>query len=239
MFVESFYRESAEGVQITPQQASRFAKEVAGDFNPIHDPGSKRFCVPGDLLFAIVLQRYGLSKGMCFTFSGMVGADAVLHFPPSSEGKFAVTDARDRVCLSVEREGETSHDAEQVKALACSYVAFSGHNFPHVLVPLLREQDVMINPERPLVIYESMSVRLDHLDFANPELEHAEDRLEVKGKRGDVRIAFNIKANGVQVGQGFKKLLVSGLKPYEDAVTQKLMDDYLQKKSGYFAENAG
>ncbi|MEO5343168.1 MAG: DUF3581 domain-containing protein [Gammaproteobacteria bacterium SHHR-1] len=235
MFLEPFYHEAADGVRISPDQASRFAKEVAGDFNPIHDPDAKRFCVPGDLLFALVLQRYGLSQGMCFTFSGMVGGDTVLHFPAHAEPRFAVTDTRERICLRVEREGESSRDADLVRAMACSYVAFSGQNFPHVLVPLLREQGVMINPERPLVIYESMSVRLDHLDFSEPKLEHAEHRLEVKGKRGDVRLAFSIKADGVTVGQGFKKLLVSGLKPYDEAVTQGLMESYLRQKAAYAA----
>jgi hypothetical protein len=235
MFFESFFHENAGAVRISPQQASRFAKEVAGDFNPIHDPDSKRFCVPGDLLFALVLQRYGLSQGMCFSFAGMVGADTVLRFPDAVGDKFAISDERERICLRVEREGEHSQDSELVRAMACSYVAFSGQNFPHVLVPLLRDQRVMINPERPLVIYESMSVRLDHLDFSEPELEHAEHRLEVKGKRGDVRLAFSIKANGVVVGQGFKKLLVSGLKPYDEAVTQGLMASYLRQKAAYSA----
>ncbi|MBF0255995.1 MAG: DUF3581 domain-containing protein [Gammaproteobacteria bacterium] len=233
MFLQSFYQESAEGVRITPEQASRFAKEIAGDFNPIHDPSAKRFCVPGDLLFSLVLARYGLSMGMCFTFSGMVGADALLQFPATEAAKFAVTDERERVCLSVEREGETRRDADLVAAMARSYVAFSGQNFPHVLVPLLRDQGVMINPERPLVIYESMSVRLDHLDFADPELEHAAHRLEVNGKRGDVRLAFNIRANGKQVGQGFKKLVVSGLKPFDAEVTEQLVSNYLGNKASY------
>jgi hypothetical protein len=118
MFLQSFHHESAEGVRITPEQASRFAKEIAGDFNPIHDPGAKRFCVPGDLLFSLVLARYGLSTGMCFTFSGMVGADALLQFPATEAAKFAVTDERERVCLSVEREGETRRDADLVVAMA-------------------------------------------------------------------------------------------------------------------------
>lgn len=233
MFLESFYQEDQDGVRISPEQASRFAKEVAGDFNPIHDPGSKRFCVPGDLLFSLVLERYGLSQGMCFTFSGMVGSDAMLRFPDTDEAKFAVTDARDRVCLTVERQGETTAEPTILEKMARSYVSFSGQNFPHVLVPLLRDQGVMINPDRPLVIYESMSVRLDHLDWAEPRLDHAEHRLEVKGKRGDVRLAFTIHADGRQVGKGFKKLVVSGLKPYAEAPTKQLMQDYMLQKASY------
>ena len=65
---------------ISAEQGSSFAKAVSNDFNPIHDADSKRFCVPGDLLFALVLQRYGLSQEMSFNFSGMVSADTDLCF---------------------------------------------------------------------------------------------------------------------------------------------------------------
>ncbi|MEO1880948.1 MAG: DUF3581 family protein, partial [Methylococcales bacterium] len=71
--LKEFYSGPDDCVAITAEQGSLFAKEVAGDFNPIHDVDSKRFCVPGDLLFAIVLEKYGLSKTMNFTFTGMLG----------------------------------------------------------------------------------------------------------------------------------------------------------------------
>jgi len=61
MFLQKYYSGDDEKIHFSRQQASRFAKEVAGDFNPIHDQEAKRFCVPGDLLFALVLSKYGLS----------------------------------------------------------------------------------------------------------------------------------------------------------------------------------
>ena len=54
-----FLLDSAGCYEVSAEQGSRFAKEVAGDFNPIHDHDSKRFCVPGDLLFAIALSDFG------------------------------------------------------------------------------------------------------------------------------------------------------------------------------------
>ncbi|MGM8892055.1 DUF3581 family protein, partial [Psychrobacter sp. 1Y1] len=73
MFLSSYFKKENQSVSITPQQASDFAKIVAQDFNPIHDVAAKRFCVPGDLLFALVLNEYGLSQKMTFNFAGMVG----------------------------------------------------------------------------------------------------------------------------------------------------------------------
>ena len=61
MFLDKYYSEVGTKVQFTRQQGSGFAKEIADDFNPLHDPDAKLFCVPGDLLFAIALAKYGLS----------------------------------------------------------------------------------------------------------------------------------------------------------------------------------
>lgn len=81
MFLDNFYNQNQLELTISAEQGSSFAKSISNDFNPIHDPDSKRFCVPGDLLFALVLQRYGLSQNMTFNFAGMVGGDTGLLFP--------------------------------------------------------------------------------------------------------------------------------------------------------------
>ena len=65
-----------ERITISAEQGSHFAKDVAGDFNPIHNTDAKRFCVPGDLLFAITLLRYGLRSKMDFRFLEMLPADS-------------------------------------------------------------------------------------------------------------------------------------------------------------------
>ena len=71
MNMEKYYHLENSKLSFTRQQASDFAKLVAGDFNPIHDPESKRFCVPGDLLFAVIIRHYGLRQVMGFSFSGI------------------------------------------------------------------------------------------------------------------------------------------------------------------------
>ena len=233
MFLSSFHHEDANGIHITPEQASRFAKEVAGDFNPIHTPGNKRFCVPGDLLFSLVLNKYGISQQMCFTFAGMVGEGVALQFPDEEADKLAITDDNDKTYLQVERKGDVSSSSEQVEAFSREYVSFSGKNFPDILVPLITEQNVMLNPARPLVIYESMSVRLDHVDFSVPKLELTDSSIEVKGKRGDVRLDFQISDGDRPVGAGFKKLVIGGLIPYDEEVVTAVVAEYEADKKNY------
>ena len=235
MFPDQFCSFNGDEVCIAAAQASRFAKEIAGDFNPIHDPGTKRFCVPGDLLFALVLARYGLSQRMAFSFTGMVGDGVTLKFPASDEPTLTIGDAAGKSYLQVQRQGELSRDQRLIECLSRRYVAFSGQNFPHIMVPLLAEQKVMLNPERPLVIYESMALQMDRLDVVEPALELAQATLEVTGRRGDVRLGFRITEAGVPVGEGFKKLVLSGLREYDEATVQGLVDEYEARRSAFSA----
>ena len=76
-----FATNNAGQVCIKASQASKFAKMIANDFNPIHDENSKRFCVPGDLLFAIALQKYGLHNKMVFQFLELIKAETPLTYP--------------------------------------------------------------------------------------------------------------------------------------------------------------
>lgn len=233
MFLDNFHTELDGKIHIPPQLASDFAKQIADDFNPLHDPDAKRFCVPGDLLFSLVLSQYGLSEEMCFIFSGMVGKGIGLNFPASEENRVEISDDRGKVYLTIDRKGEATHDQTLISDLIRAYVAFSGHNYPHVLIPLLSEQNVMINPARPLVIYENMSIELDRLNIQNPSLKQDAATLEVNGKRGDVRLHFNITADDEVVGRGVKKLVVSGLRPYEEKDSIQMIEDYKNRKSSY------
>jgi uncharacterized protein DUF3581 len=235
MFLKQFYTNHSNNILIKAEQASLFAKEIAGDFNPLHDPDAKRFCVPGDLLFSLVLDKYGLSQKMSFTFSGMVGHGVYLDFPETDDKKFSITDEKGKTYLHVERKGETVTDKVLIETFIRNYVAFSGPNFPHVLVPLMAQHDVMINTKRPLVIYDSMSFELDHLNFTSPDLEAAETTLEISGKRGEARLYFKIKADGENIGCGFKKLVISNMREYNYDVIHQFTEDYLARMSAYKA----
>jgi len=233
MFLKEFYSGTNDCIQITAEQGSLFAKEIAGDFNPLHDVDAKRFCVPGDLLFALVLNQYGLSKNMNFTFAGMLGHGVTLDFPETVESQFDIVGSHGKTILKVDRKGESSQNDSMIDALIRDYVAFSGHNFPYVLVPLMEKQNVMINLTRPLVMYDSMSLEFDCLDFTNPKIEMLDPELNVNGKRGDAHLHFQIKSEGEVVGKGFKKIVISGMREYEEQPMQAFVDNYLARKDLY------
>ena len=238
MLIDQYYSENtsetAATIRFTRQQASDFAKTIADDFNPIHDTDAKRFCVPGDLLFSLVLSKYGVSQKMHFSFSGMVTDNTELHLPPSSQ-LLSIQDANSKEYLNILREGENSRDTTLIDNLTRSYVTFSGHTFPHVLQPLLKEKNVMINPDRPMVIYERMLIDLNRLDLTDVELslDKEKTQLETSGKRGNVRLAFTLIANNEVIGHGEKHMILSGLKPFEQPVVDGLVSNYNQRKESF------
>jgi hypothetical protein len=235
MFLKDFYSIHEGSVSIVAEQASMFAKEVAHDFNPLHDVDAKRFCVPGDLLFSMALEKYGLSQNMHFIFSGMVGHDVLLNFPDTDAEQINVNDNQGKTYLQVERSGDISRDSTLIESFIRDYVAFSGQNFPYVLVPLLAQENVMFNINRPLVIYESMTLSFDHLDFQQASVEMLEPKMEVNGKRATAFLHFQIKADGDAVGTGFKKLALSVPSDYEAEPMQAFVDEFLARKNDYLS----
>jgi hypothetical protein len=223
---------------ISAAQGSAFAKDIAGDFNPIHDADSPRFCVPGDLLFALVLTKTGLSSRMEFLFTGMVGADVPLRLDISAD-QVTVRDQAGKPCLSVSRAGPSTQDPELIESLIRCYVAFSGHNFPHFLVPLMERHGVMINPDRPLVIYERMSFELSRLDRPADGIQLTDSTLDISGRRGDVRLRFDLTARGERIGEGAKKLVLSGLRPLEQAALDGLVARYHGWAAAYREQERG
>ena len=235
MFIENFYTEKDSRILISKEQASNFAKQIANDFNPLHDSDNKYFCVPGDLLFSLILNKYGLSQKMLFTFSGMVGDNIPLHFPHADNNEFSITDDNDKHYLNVEHSGDISKDEDMISEFAKDYVAFSGTNFPDVIVPLMKEHNVMINPDRPMVIYKNMSIELDTIDIQNPTLEPAGTSLTVQGKKATALLEFAVKSNGKTVGKGLKTLMLRGLQEYDQQKVDKIVDSYNERKVSFAA----
>ena len=234
MYLHPFYQTTNGLISIEPQQASQFAKEVAQDFNPLHDPESKRFCVPGDLLFALVLAKRGLSSKMVFNFTGMVGKGVLLNFPTDETANaFNIIDHQDKKYLDVLRQGENTKDMALIESFTRAYVAFSGHSFPHILVPLMKQHNVMIHPTRPMVIYESMAFEFDRLDLSAPTLEFDKSDLNVDGKRGTVTLTFNVIDQGKKIGKGHKSMVLSGLREFDEQQVQGLIALYEKTKSNY------
>jgi hypothetical protein len=233
MFLKDFYNLQEGCVTVAAEHASMFAKEVAHDFNPLHDIDAKRFCVPGDLLFSLVLEKYGLSQNMHFVFAGMVGHGVLLNFPDTDEERFEVTDCEGKPYLQVERSGALSRDSTLIESFIRDYVAFSGQNFPYVLVPLLAKENVTFNINRPLVIYESMTLKFDHLDFHHASVNMLEPKMDVNGKRASAYLHFQINSGDEVVGAGFKKLAISVMDGFEAESMQAFVNEYLAKKNAY------
>lgn len=231
MFLQPFFERQNDVVQISAHQASRFAKDIASDFNPIHDEDAKRFCVPGDLLFALVLANYGLSQSMNFKFEGMVAKDNHLLFPSHFDQELFIRDDKEKQYLSIQRNGENCQDPNTIEQFIRSYVSFSGLNFTQVLVPLMKQHQVMINPTRPLVIYESMSFELQTPDIQQLRLELANSELEINGKRGDVTLHFDLFDGDKNIGTGKKTLVLSGLRPFEEDAVQGMCNVYENRKN--------
>ena len=238
MFLDEYYSEDG-ALRISRQQASDFAKKIAGDFNPIHDVDAKRFCVPGDLLFSLVLNKYGLSQQMRFNFRGMVGEGVDLNFPaPDSlniDSPISISDINNKEYLNIERDGDVSFDADMIKTLSCRYVEFSGQTFPHILVPIMADNNIMLNPDRPMVIYENMTIDMQRLDINDPQLELTNSTFNGDGKRGNVCLEFSIKSAGEVIGSGKKSLILSGLRSFEQENIDQLVESYSQRKLAYMS----
>ncbi|MGL4192430.1 MAG: DUF3581 family protein [Vibrio sp.] len=236
MFLSAYHSSQQQQFQFTRQQASHFAKLVAGDFNPIHDEDNKRFCVPGDLLFAVLLQKQGISHKMRFDFSGMVSDGVALHIENKCQRESAVVDANGKEYLHMSCEGEVNHNSDFIEHVVTSYVQFSGMNFPHIMVPLMEAQQMMINCQRPLVIYESMEVEFNRLDLTHPEVEFAGATFDVDGKRGLVTLNFVFKDQGQVVGKGLKRMVASGLKTYNQADIDDLVNRFNERKQAFLRQ---
>ncbi len=235
MFLDKFCTTSNGKISFTRQQASSFAKQIADDFNPLHDEDAKRFCVPGDLLFSLTLAKSGLSQQMTFTFSGMVTDGIELTFHDQCQRNKAIIDDKNKQYVSIVTDGDKTTDSQAINALTQAYVAFSGHTFPRLLVDLMAENEVMINPARPMVMYESMSIQLDTLCFSQVDLVLENTTMSIEGKRGSADLSFSLKAGGKTIGHGKKHMILSGLRPYEQEKIDQIISLYNDKKSNYLA----
>lgn len=234
MLLTPFYSTQEHFIRVSAEQASNFAKLQCFDFNPIHDPDNKRFCVPGDLLFSLALNTYGVSESMSFTFTNMVGADVGLVFPDTDSDTIVITNEQGKSILEITRKGKINRDSLFIESLIKNYGQFSGQNFPTILMPMMKEQGVMFNPKRPLVMYNSMSFEFNSVDFDNSmRLELAESRLEVEPKRANSFLHFDLFDGQKLAGKGVKKLVLAGLRPYDHDVITEFALSYEARRNAF------
>ncbi|MCK5697292.1 MAG: DUF3581 family protein [Gammaproteobacteria bacterium] len=233
MNINNYFNYNDGSIRFTRHQASTFAKGVAGDFNAIHDEDAKRFCVPGDLLFSVFLVRYGIYQEMKFEFSGMVIETTELIFPDNIPNHFSLKGRNDKHYMDISTLGKKTEDIEFIAALSEKYVQFSSKTFPDILVPLMKQENVMINPARPLVIYKSMEIYLETLSGSHIELKLKEATLKKNAKKAEVRLEFTILSENKEIGHGAKNLLLGGLREYNAEQLNEVVDSYIQQKTNF------
>tara|TARA_Y100001935_G_scaffold205813_1_gene174793 strand:- start:6411 stop:7139 length:729 start_codon:yes stop_codon:yes gene_type:complete len=231
--LENYFTIEGYNLSISPNQASHFAKTVANDFNPLHDPDHRRFCVPGDLLFTIILYHFGISQNMQFLFSEMVGSNVELNLEGQYNQQYDLNDRNGKTYLKINRSNDLNHDLKATEKLIRSYVGFSGQNFPSILVPLFKKHKVMINIDRPIVIYQSMAFNLDNYDFSELAIELSNSQMAISGKRANVTISFNFLNDKKIIGTGEKKLVLGGLCAFEEKKVALLIKMYQTRRNDY------
>jgi hypothetical protein len=76
-----------------------------------------------------------------------------------------------------------------------------------------------------------MSLSLDRLDISAPKVEFLDAQMEVDGKRGNVSLQFSINDGETVVGRGEKKLVLSGLRVFDQQAMDQLILDYEARKT--------
>jgi hypothetical protein len=94
----------------------------------------------------------------------------------------------------------------------------------------------MINPDRPMVMYESMTIDLDRLDIESPQLVVDHNELVIAGKRGEIQLAFNFVESGQVVGRGVKRMIASGLREYDSAAMDEIVARLNQRKLDFLPQ---
>ena len=226
MNLSEYFNIDGSTLSFEPALASEFAKQVAGDFNPLHNPDNKRFCVPGDLLFSVLLNRYGVYENVSVEFLGMLDGKSTVTLPAKMNDAQRFSDSRDREVLVATCSGNKTDDAAFISELTEQYVRFSGKTFPDVLEPLMREHNVMIHPTRPLVIYQSMRLSMNALSGTQLSVEMESANLSFECKKGTLELAFTLKAGSESIGTGAKAMVLGGLRAYDAQAMQGVVDDY-------------
>ena len=173
----------------------------------------------------------------------MVDESAEFELPVSFSEKFELTNTNSSECLTLVHDGDSVSYNERVAAMVTRYIKFSGLTFPDVLVPLMKSHDVMIHPTRPLVIYRSMMIELsdngiEYLKSTGSnaeavELELTVSTLEVSGKKAEASLNFVFSADGTSLGNGSKRMILGGLRPYDQTTIDDIVTRYNSWRDSY------
>ena len=82
-----------------------------------------------------------------------------------------------------------------------------------------------------------MDIEFCRLDLSHPEVVYTGATFDITDKRGVVTLNFDFKEDGMVVGTGVKKMVASGLKPYEQTDIDDLVTRFNQRKDKFLSEN--
>ena len=79
-------------------------------------------------------------------------------------------------------------------------------------------------------------MKLSFISFTEsaPEVVLKGSKFDVKGKRGLVTMEFDLRADGESIGSGEKQIIMSGLRPYEQAGIDLLIEIYDKAREAHF-----
>ena len=97
----------------------------------------------------------------------------------------------------------------------------------------MKKENVMVNPDRPLIVYESMEIQLEQIDFSGLSLELYQTGIDVQGKRGKACLQFELVSDGGKIGCGQKNMILSGLKPYDHDIMEKVVEQYILRTQSF------
>ena len=173
--------------------------------------------MPGDLVFSEAIRRYGLHQSMEFNFLEMLSADSPIRYSNERSKSYQyVSNRNEKKVMDIHIEGSQIENNSLADEFTQAYVRFSALSFPTILVPLMKKHHVMINVDRPLIVYKSMSFNIFQTGFDHINIELIESTLEVDGKRGNACFIFSMSSNGSVIGKGMKKLILSGLREFNE-----------------------
>ena len=78
-------------------------------------------------------------------------------------------------------------------------------------------------------------MEFSRLDLSHPEVEFSGASFDVEGKRGLVTLNFTFKEDGQVVGKGMKRMVASGLKPYDQSAIDGLVERFDDRKQAFLA----
>ena len=225
MFVDQYYTCHEENFYFPKHKSSAFAKQIAKDFNPLHDVKNRRFCVPGDLIFSAILSKFGANKEMTFDFKRMINGIEALNVVSSNES-ISVKNIQNEEMISIHRGGEITHDKVFINGFIRSYVEFSGKMFPEVILNAMKKSGVMPSLKRPLIIYVKMSFSLNVFSSNRPQVMLRETVFEKLGRKGVMSLYFDVWVNGEIIGFGEKKIFIGSVCPCDPSALQVYINSY-------------